>query len=83
MKKLGSNSKPNSFQGKLFNRYTGPGNPVHQHSCLIGIVDLITLLEKQADLIGIQNLEILFNNKLIQKPYTGQIYRVNDPPASA
>ena len=24
----GSNSKPNSLRGKLFNRYTGPGNPI-------------------------------------------------------
>ena len=27
---MGSNSKPNSLRGKLFNRYTGPGNSV-QH----------------------------------------------------
>ena len=46
----GSNSKPNSLRGKLFNRYTGPGNPVQQH--------------------------VYFN------PYTGQIYRVYDPPSS-
>ena len=26
----GSNSKPNFLRGKLFNRYTGPGNPVQQ-----------------------------------------------------
>ena len=24
----GSNSKPNSLRGKMFNRYTGPGNPI-------------------------------------------------------
>ena len=30
MKPWGSNSKPNSLRGKLFNRYTGPGNPVQQ-----------------------------------------------------
>ena len=46
----GSNSNPNSLRGKLFNRYTGPGNPV----------------QSQVD----------FN------PYTGQIYKVNDPPSS-
>ena len=45
-----SNSKPNSLRRKLFNKYTGPGNPV----------------EKQVDF----------------HPYTGQIYKVNDPPAS-
>ena len=50
MKPWGSNSKPNSLRGKLFNRYTGPGNPVR----------------KQVD----------FN------PYTGQIYKVYDPPSS-
>ena len=26
----GSNSNPNSLRGKLFNRYTGPGNPIQQ-----------------------------------------------------
>ena len=26
LKPWGSNSKPNSIQGKLFNKYTGPGN---------------------------------------------------------
>ena len=46
----GSNSKPNSLRGKLFNKYTGPGN----------------LVQQQVD----------FN------PYTGQIYKVNDPPSS-
>ena len=46
----GSNSNPNSLRGKLFNRCTGPGNPV----------------EKQVDF----------------HPYTGQIYKVDDPPAS-
>ena len=28
MKPWGSNSKANSLRGKLFNRYTGPGNPL-------------------------------------------------------
>ena len=28
MKPWGSNAKANSLRGKLFNRYTGPGNPV-------------------------------------------------------
>ena len=46
----GSNSKPNSLRGKLFNRYAGPANNII----------------KQVD----------FN------PYTGQIYKVNDPPYS-
>ena len=50
LKPWGSNSNPNSLRGKLFNRYTGPKNPV----------------EKQVDF----------------HPYTGQIYKVNDPPAS-
>ena len=45
-----SNSKPNSLRGKLFNKYTGPGN----------------LIEKQVNF----------------HPYTGQIYKVNDPPSS-
>ena len=30
MKPWGINSKANSIRGKLFNRYTGPGNPVQQ-----------------------------------------------------
>ena len=30
MKPWGSNSKANSIRGKLFNRYTGPGNPLKQ-----------------------------------------------------
>ena len=47
---MSSNSKPNSLREKLFNRYTGPGNPV----------------QSQVD----------FN------PYTGQIYKVYDPPSS-
>ena len=47
----GSNSNPNSFRGRLFNRYTGPGNPI----------------QSQVD----------FN------PYTGQIYKVNDPTSSS
>ena len=46
----GTNSKPNSLRGKLFNYYTGPYNPV----------------QRQVD----------FN------PFTGQIYKVNDPPYS-
>ena len=50
MKPWGSNSKPNYLRGKLFNRYTGPGNPVQQ--------------------------QVDFN------PYTGQIYKVYDPPTS-
>ena len=28
LKPWGSNSNPNSLKGKLFNEYTGPGNPV-------------------------------------------------------
>ena len=50
MKPRGSNSNPNSLRGKLFNRYTGPGNKIQQ--------------------------QVDFN------PYTGQIYKVNDPPSS-
>ena len=50
MKPWGSNAKPDSLRGKLFNKYTGPANPV----------------QKQVD----------FN------PYTGQIYKVYDPPSS-
>ena len=50
MKPWGSNSKPNSLRGKLFNRYTGPGNKIQQ--------------------------QVDFN------PYTGQIYKVYDPPFS-
>ena len=46
----GSNAKPNSLREKLFNKYTGPGNPV----------------EKQVDF----------------HPYTGQIYKIHDPPSS-
>ena len=30
MKPWGSNSNPNSLRGRLFNRYTGPGNPVQK-----------------------------------------------------
>ena len=30
MKPWGSNSKPNSLRGKMFNRYTGPGNDLKQ-----------------------------------------------------
>ena len=30
MKPWGSNSDPNSLRGRLFNRYTGPGNPVQK-----------------------------------------------------
>ena len=50
LKPWGSNANPNSLRGKLFNKYTGPGNPV----------------EKQVDF----------------HPYTGQIYKVHDPPSS-
>ena len=48
LKPWGSNS--NSLRSKLFNKYTGPGNPI----------------EKQVDF----------------HPYTGQIYKVHDPPLS-
>ena len=50
LKPWGSFAKPNSLRGKLFNKYTDPGNPI----------------EKQVD----------FNK------YTGQIYKVHDPPLS-
>ena len=50
LKPWGSNSKPNSLRGKLFNKYTGPSN----------------LVEKQVDF----------------HPYTGQIYKIYDPPSS-
>ena len=50
MKPWGSNAKPNSLRGKMFNRYTGPGNNLKQH--------------------------LNFN------PYTGQIYKIHDPPSS-
>ena len=50
LKPWGSFAKPNSLRGKLFNKYTDPGNPI----------------EKQVDF----------------HPYTGQIYKVNDPPLS-
>ena len=50
LKPWGSFAKPNSLRGKLFNKYTDPGNPI----------------EKQVD----------FNK------YTGQIYKINDPPLS-
>ena len=30
LKPWGSNSNPNSISGKLFNKYTGPGNPVQE-----------------------------------------------------
>ena len=30
LKPWGRNSKPNSLRGKLFNKYTGPGNPVQE-----------------------------------------------------
>ena len=30
LKPWGSNSNPNSLRGKLFNKYTGPGNPVEK-----------------------------------------------------
>ena len=50
LKPWGSFANPNSLRGKLFNKYTAPGNPV----------------EKQVDF----------------HPYTGQIYKVHDPPLS-
>ena len=50
LKSWGSFAKPNSLRGKLFNKYTDPGNPI----------------EKQVDF----------------HPYTGQIYKVHDPPLS-
>ena len=50
LKPWGSFAKPNSLRGKLFNKYTDPGNPI----------------EKQVDF----------------HPYTGQIYKVYDPPLS-
>ena len=50
LRQWGSNSNSNSLRGKLFNKYTGPGNPI------LSQVD--------------------FN------PYTGQIYKVNDPSSS-
>ena len=50
LKSWGSFAKVNSIRGKLFNKYTDPGNPI----------------EKQVDF----------------HPYTGQIYKVHDPPLS-
>ena len=50
LKPWGSFAKPNSLRGKLFNKYTDPGNPI----------------EKQ---VGFHQ-------------YTGQIYKVHDPPLS-
>ena len=50
LKPWGSFAKPNSLRGKLFNKYTDPGNPI----------------EKQVDF----------------HPYTGQIYKIHDPPLS-
>ena len=50
LKPWGSFAKPNSIRGKLFNKYTDPGNPI----------------EKQVNF----------------HPYTGQIYKVHDPPLS-
>ena len=50
LKPWGSNCKPNSMREKLFNKYTGPGNPIQ--------------------------------NQVDFHPYTGQIYKVHDPPAS-
>ena len=50
LKPWGSFAKPNSLRGKLFNKYTDPGNPI----------------EKQVDF----------------HPYTGEIYKVHDPPLS-
>ena len=51
MKPWGSNAKTNSLRGKIFNKYTGPGNN----------------LKFQLD----------FN------PYTGEIYKIYDPPSSS
>ena len=50
LKPWGSNANSNSLRGKLFNKYTGPGNT----------------FEKQVDF----------------HPYTGQIYKVHDPPSN-
>ena len=50
LKPWGSNANSNSLRGKLFNKHTGPRNPV----------------QKQVNF----------------HPYTGQIYKVHDPPAS-
>ena len=50
LKPWGSFAKPNSLRGKLFSKYTDPGNPI----------------EKQVDF----------------HPYTGQIYKIYDPPLS-
>ena len=51
LKPWGSFADPNSLRGKLFNKYTDPGNPI----------------EKQVDF----------------RPYTGEIYKVHDPPLSS
>ena len=51
LKPWASNTPSNSLRSKLFNKYTGPGNPI----------------KKQVD----------FNK------YTGQIYKVHDPPLSS
>ena len=50
LKPWGSDSSPNSLRGKLFSKFTGPGNPI----------------EKQVNF----------------HPYTGQIYKINDPPSN-
>ena len=50
MKPCGVNANKGSIRSKMFNRYTGPGNPIQQ--------------------------QVDFN------PYTGQIYKVNDPHSS-
>ena len=37
LKPWGSNSTPNSLRSKLFNKYTGPGNPVEKKLIFIRI----------------------------------------------
>ena len=70
----------------------------YEDSCLIKYhQDLVYFCSTTSCLIGIQDLVILFNNKLFNRytgpgnpvqqqvdfnPYTGQIYKVNDPPSS-
>ena len=54
LKPWGSKYKPNSLRGKLFNRYTGPGNPllyqVSFHPLTGQIYKVLPLLE----MIGVQ-----------------------------
>ena len=64
----GSNSKTNSLRRRLFNKFTGPGNPVQSQ------VDF-NPVQSQVDFNPVQS-QVDFN------PYTGQIYKVNDPPSS-